>query len=45
MLDAQVDDHNPSICTDMCGGAREYYSLFAVHAKAVAHRDRRLAQR
>ena len=33
--DAQVDDHNRSICTDMCGGAREYYSLFAVHAKAL----------
>jgi hypothetical protein len=36
MPDAQVDDHNPSICTDMCGGAREYYSLLGVLAKGVA---------
>jgi len=33
---AQVDDHNQSICTDMCGGAREYYSLSGVLAKADA---------
>ena len=35
-LVAQVDDHNQSICTDMCGGAREYYSLSGVLAKADA---------